>query len=242
MPAEESHLLLQAQNPPPATKEGFILTAKRAVIFANGTLDSSRPVRTLIEPDDILIAADGGAAHLQKLGLKPDIVIGDFDSISQSDLEAHRASGSDIYRHPANKDYTDLELAVSFAQSSGADEILILAALGARWDQTLANLLLPAASTFREINIRLVDGNQEVILIRPGDAFEIEGSPGDTVSLIPIGGDARGIVTTGLEYALNKETLYFGTTRGISNVLIDKTASVKFDEGLILCVKAHNFV
>ena len=72
--------------------------------------------------------------------------------------------------------------------------------LGARWDQTLANLLLPASEVFSGVHIRLLDGLQEVFLLRAGESAEVTGSPGDTVSLIPLGGDAQGVTTDGLEY------------------------------------------
>lgn len=217
-------------------KEGYILQNKRAVIFANGILDNPQAVHDLLEPGDLIIAADGGASHCQALGIRPDIVIGDFDSLEKSSLVTFTATGSTIVQHPAEKDFTDLELAVFHAQSMAIKEVVILAALGARWDQTLANLLLPAATHFQDMKIRLVDGQQQVKLIRPNETILIQGTPGDLVSLIPISGDANGVITSGLQYPLKLETLFFGATRGISNLLIGETASIRFDSGLILCL------
>jgi thiamine pyrophosphokinase len=212
---------------------------KRAVIFANGVINNLDDALSLLLPGDILIAADGGGRHCRQLGLRPDILIGDFDSLDQPELEAFQAAGAEIIRHPARKDYTDLELAIRHAQVIEVDEILVLGALGARWDQTMANLLLPAAADFAETPIRLMDGVQEVLLVRGGDELEIRGQPGNTVSLIPLGNDARGITTHGLEYPLNNETLYFGATRGISNALLGQSASVKVEAGLLMCVIIH---
>lgn len=212
---------------------------KRAVIFANGIISHIEETRSLLLPDDILIAADGGGRHCQQLGLKPDIIIGDFDSLDPAELDAFRAAGTKIIRHPARKDYTDLELAIRHAQAINIDEILVLGALGARWDQTLANLLLPATTDFAGLRIRLLDGRQEVLLARGGEKLEICGDPGDTVSLIPLGGDARGITTLGLEYPIHDETLTFGATRGVSNVLLGKTASIQLEVGLLMCVLLH---
>ncbi len=211
----------------------------RAVIFANGLLGSLNAARQSIRPDDILIAADGGARHCRRLGLTPHFIVGDFDSLEDAELQTFQDAGVVVIRHPARKDFTDLELALRHARSLGVAEILILGGLGARWDQTLANLLLPAAEAFAGAHIRLLDGAQEVFLLRAGETVAVRGSTGDTVSLIPLGGDARDVTTAGLEYPLNGETLVFGATRGVSNLLLGESASVSLAEGLLLCVVIH---
>jgi thiamine pyrophosphokinase len=212
---------------------------KRAVIFANGMLSRPEVARAALRPDDILIAADGGARLCHQLGLTPAILIGDFDSLDEQELAYFETRGSQIIRHPARKDYTDLELALRHALSLGVEDILIFAALGARWDHTLANLLLPAAPDLAHVRIRLADGPQEVMVLRGGSVLEISGQPGDTVSLIPLNGDALGITTRGLEYPLNNGSLHFGATRGISNVLLGQSATVSLRQGLLLCVIIH---
>jgi thiamine pyrophosphokinase len=212
----------------------------RAVIFANGVLNDPAAARAAIQNGDIIIAADGGGRLCRQLGITPHIIIGDFDSLALADLQYFKAAGSQILSFPERKDYTDLELALRHAQSLGCSQVVVLAALGARWDQTLANLLLPAASGLADVHIRLLDSAQEVMLVRNGRETHVAGNPGDTVSLIPLGGDALGVRTFGLEYPLHGETLYFGATRGISNVLLEETASVYLEEGILLCVVIHS--
>jgi thiamine pyrophosphokinase len=211
----------------------------RVIVFANGILANFQSAQAIIRPDDVLIAADGGARHCQRLGLIPQVVIGDFDSLTEDELSRLADSGVEIVRYPARKDFTDLELALQHAVALGAGEILILGALGARWDQTLANLLLPAAAAFRAIPVRLMDGAQEIALIRPGETLTLRGQPGDTVSLIPLGEAVCGVTTQGLEYPLVAEPLNFGSTRGISNVLQAQEATVSLETGLLLCVLIH---
>jgi thiamine pyrophosphokinase len=213
----------------------------RAVILANGELNNP-PV---LEPGDLLIAADGGARHCLRLGLTPDLVIGDFDSLDEAELAALALAGAEIVRHPVHKDATDLELALLAAQERGASQALVLAALGARWDQTIANLLLPLSAGLDSLPVRLLDGNQEIAFLRapskdksPAE-IEITGQAGDTVSLIPLSGDAAGITTHGLEYPLRGETLYFGSTRGVSNLLQSSTARVSLRGGILLVVLIH---
>jgi thiamine pyrophosphokinase len=207
----------------------------RAVVFANGGLPHPYPLL----PDDLIIAADGGARYCLELGLTPHMVVGDFDSLDPNSLESLTKAGVELVRYPERKDFTDLELAMQHARQRGADEILVLAALGGRWDQTLANLLLPASGSFDSTRVTLIDGAQEIHLLRTGDRLDLHGRPGDTVSLIPLQGDAVGVVSHGLEYALSEETLYFGSTRGISNVLADESAWVLLQLGLLMCIVIH---
>jgi len=217
----------------------------RVVIIANGILSDPDEVHKAIRPDDLLIAADGGGRHCRDLGLTPAVLIGDFDSLEDAELTFFENTGTEVIRHPARKDFTDLELAIRHAQGLGASEIIVLAALGSRWDQSLANLLLPATADFQGLRISLRDGPQEILLLRadmegPSPAqLEIRGQPGDTVSLIPVGGDARGITTRELEYPLANETLFFGTTRGISNVMLSNKASISLESGRLLCTIIH---
>jgi thiamine pyrophosphokinase len=206
----------------------------RAVVIANGQLNGAIE----FQPGDLIIAADGGARHCLDHGIRPAYVIGDLDSLEPAHLARLEALGAAIVQYPARKDYTDLELALRFAQQQGASEIVILAGLGARWDQTIANLLLPAILS--PLDVRLLDASQEICFLHAGKTIHIQGQAGDTVSLIPLAGPAQGITTQGLEYPLLDEGLDFGSTRGISNVLLEKQASVRLRNGLLLCIILHN--
>ena len=211
----------------------------RAIIIANGELRDAEEARSLVRTGDLVIAADGGGYHCRKLGITPDILIGDFDSIAPKELDAWAHQGVQIIRHPARKNYTDLELALRHACDQGADEILVLAALGLRWDHTLANLLLPVSSELQGCTITLLDGKQEIRLLKGGETLNVRGNPGDTLSLIPLNGDVQGVSTDKLEYPLKSETLHFGSTRGVSNVLIQNSATVKLEQGWLVCILIH---
>ncbi len=206
----------------------------RAVIFANGQVTDLAAARAALRPGDRLIAADGGLRFLRALGLTPDVVIGDLDSLGPGDEDYLSRSGVPVERFPTRKDETDLELAVRLALAGGAQDLLIFGALGGRWDQTLANLLLLAHNEFRRARIRLLDGTQQIYLIQ--GRTRIEGQPGDTVSLIPLYGDATGITTDGLDYPLRQGSLRFGSTLGISNVLVGPHATVEVADGRVACI------
>ena len=205
----------------------------------NGVANMDTPVSRFLHSGDLLIAADGGARHCQAFGVIPQVVIGDFDSLDRDSMTTLQDQGVKFVRYPVKKDYTDLELAIQYAVSQGASEIVVLGALGNRWDQTLANLLLPVLAEFTGVKITLIDGSQEIRLARSGQTLDLVGQPGDTVSLIPLGGDVNGITTRGLEYPLLGEALRFGSTRGISNVLLEAKATICVDEGVLLCVLIH---
>ena len=210
----------------------------RAVIFANGEFPDPQSARELLRSDDLVIAADGGARHALAAGETPNVIIGDLDSLSWEEQAQVEATGSQIIRFSPRKDETDLELALQYAVREGATEIIILAALGGRLDQTVANLLLLAMPELGGIAVRVVEGAQTAFLVR--DKALVEGQPGDTVSLIPLGGDAVGVTAQGLEWPLHEETLRFGPARGVSNVLTAGQARVRVRQGLLLCVVTRN--
>lgn len=210
----------------------------RAVIVANGLLPDPTAHSRLLRADDWIIAVDGGAAHAQAMGALPNEVIGDMDSLPDELRVALQAAGARFFPYPADKDETDLELALLRAVELGAAEVLILGALGGRLDQTLANLFLLVHPALAGMDVRLVEGAQTAFLVRR--QVLIHGCPGDTVSLIPLGGDARGVTAEGLRWPLHGETLRFGATRGISNVLLREQASVTVEEGVMLCVVASS--
>ncbi|MGD2159015.1 MAG: thiamine diphosphokinase, partial [Anaerolineales bacterium] len=150
------------------------------------------------------------------------------------------AQGADVFQHPTRKNETDLELAILYAVERDLDEIIIFGASGARWDMTLANVLLLAHPRASNLMIKISDGRQNIYIVRDGETLEIDGNPGDTVSLIPLKGKVEGVTTTNLEYSLENSTLNFASTRGISNVLLDSQASVHITKGMLLTIVNHN--
>lgn len=206
------------------------------VIVANGELADPKSAEAWLRKADRIIAADGGSQHCFQLGFTPDLLIGDLDSIGEREISAIEAAGGEIDRYPRRKDATDLELALDRAQKDGASDILVLAAIGGRWDQSLINLLLVAHPQFADMRIRLINGPQVAELIHPGRPHTVAGNPGDLVSLIPLAGDANGITTEGLEYPLRDERLRFSSSRGISNVIQRAPAKVWIKEGQLLAI------
>jgi len=210
-------------------------TYRRAVLFANG--EAGRLERLNLQTSDYLVAVDGGLRHLIALNLIPHLLIGDLDSVDEQLLPDLEAQGVQIMRFPPAKDQTDLELALYQVLAQGFRQILVVAALGGRLDQTLGNLSLLTSPDLEAIDVQLDDGSERIFIIRSHLDFACE--PVEIVSLVPWGSTVSGITTTGLQYPLEDETLYPHQTRGISNVSIGSQVSIQIETGLLICLHSR---
>jgi thiamine pyrophosphokinase len=187
-----------------------------------------------------VIAADSGAQWLEGCGVPPDLVIGDMDSIDPALLERLASQGVEVERHPAEKDASDVELALSRAVADGAHEVVILGGLGGeRLDHELANLLLLVDRRWDGIELRIVRGGTTVRALRGGNRRELDGLVGGLVTLLPFDGDATGVRTDGLRYPLVGETLQSGRSRGLSNEVERAPGSVSLEGGTLLIIETR---
>lgn len=207
---------------------------QRIIIFANGELPDLKKAHSLVRKDDYIICADGGTRHALALQIEPHLIIGDLDSTAKEALQKFKEEGVEIELYPRDKNETDLELAINRAIELTPQQIIIIAALGGRLDQTLANLALLTDPRLLTLDIRLDDGVEEIFLCR--NHVEVHGRSGDIISLIPWQGAVSEIQTRNLRWVLHKETLYPDKTRGISNEMVNDTASVSIASGLLLIV------
>lgn len=181
-------------------------------------------------PTDTVIAADSGLDLAHALGVEPQVVVGDLDSVSAEALTRHAGT---VERHPVDKDATDLELALVAAIARRPDRIVVLGGHGGRLDHLVANALVltavPAA-----IDVEWRAGAARVHVIRERGA--LSASPGSLVSLVAVGGDATGVTTSGLRWPLTDDTLRFGSTRGVSNEFTAEAAVVTVRTGVVLAI------
>jgi thiamine pyrophosphokinase len=209
----------------------------RAIIVANGSVEENETYAQAVQADDLIIAADGGALIAVRLGLQPHVVIGDMDSLPPEIRTELTERGCQFVSHSPRKDETDTELAIQYALRSGADEIVLLGAIGDRLDHTLANILLLAMPELERVRATIVTGDTQVWLLRGGYELEFGGTPGDIVTLLPLSQDAIGVSTVGLEWALHDDTLHLGPARGVSNVMTTTEARVRLREGCLLVLR-----
>jgi thiamine pyrophosphokinase len=204
------------------------------VVVAGG--DPPAPESALAVPLGArVIAADRGLDHALALGFDVEIAVGDFDSASRDVVARAEASGTRIERHPAEKDATDLELALDAALSLGSGRILVLAGDGGRLDHLLSTLLLLGSSRYEAVEIDAFVGPARAYVVRGERA--IEGAPGELVSLLALHGPAERVRTEGLAYPLAGETLEPGSSRGVSNVFASDVARITLERGVLLAIR-----
>jgi thiamine pyrophosphokinase len=208
----------------------------RVIIFANGNPPDRATAAPWLASAELIIAADGGSRHALAIDVIPDVVVGDLDSLDEVTRKRLKHAGTRFITYSTHKDYTDLELAIRHALDRGANAITIVGALGGRWDQSLANLMLLALPALERVPTQIVDRNLSISVVR--DRAEIAGRVGDTLSLIALNGDAQGVTIEGCEYPLTNAMLPFGASLGISNVLAQPVAKITVQHGLLLALHA----
>jgi thiamine pyrophosphokinase len=199
------------------------------VVVLSGGPD--RPAVDTLPPGATVIAADGGAELARCLGLEVDLVVGDLDSISAATL----AGIAQVERHAAEKDATDLELALKAALRLEPERILVLGSAGGRLDHLFGSLLLLAAEAYADVQVDAQFGSAAVHVVR-GERM-LQGDPGDLISLFAVHGPASGVVTHGLVYPLRSETLEPGSSRGVSNVFAAPEARIGLERGVVLAAR-----
>ncbi|MGM0882734.1 MAG: thiamine diphosphokinase [Bacillota bacterium] len=192
-----------------------------------------------IKAGDLLIGADSGARFLISQGLRPDIAIGDFDSVSVEELASIRSSsGQTIACDPIDKDYTDTEMAVRLSLDMHPSELVLLGALGTRFDHSLANVHLLALAAQQNVRATIIDEHNKITLATEQIIIKKQGYP--NVSLLPLTMQVKGITLTGFQYPLTDAALTIGQSLGISNVLTAPTGTIQLSEGLLLIIQSRD--
>lgn len=181
-----------------------------------------------------VVAADSGTDVALSAGIEVDLAVGDLDSVSPSG----RGRARQVSQHPADKDQTDLELALVIAASKSPERIVVIGGTGGRVDHFLVNAALIAAPYRwggQEVrSIAWITPEATIHIVR--ESIELSGRPGQIVSLIASGGPARGVTTVGLRWPLEGERIDPGSTRTVSNEMIGDTAAISVAAGVLMVV------
>ncbi len=196
----------------------------RAVIIAGG--DVGDYIKNYIKGDDFVICADSGLDRAEKFGIKPNIVLGDMDSVISKNI------GEDAVIYPCRKDFTDSEIAVDYAKEHGFSQFLMFGMIGSRMDHTIANITLLKNLE----NAVIINENNEIYLLR--DKIKIEAPIGTTISILPIFGDVSGVTTYGLDYPLTNGSITCGTSLGVSNVMTEAVCEITVEKGMALVIRS----
>lgn len=210
----------------------------RVCIILNGEIKNYDYIKNIINKNnyDYIVCADGGANHSYNMGIIPDYIIGDLDSIYSEIIEFYKLKDVKFEKFPSKKDETDTEICVYLASKLNAKEIDFIGALGGRLDHMIANINLLYYVRNKGIYTKIIS-EYEDIHIAINEEITINGNIGDTISVIPLNGDAKGVTLENLEYPLNNYDMKFYLPLGISNVMLDEKCSVKVEQGSLIIVK-----
>lgn len=209
----------------------------RYVIFTGGIIEKGKIISQTLQKADKIIAADSGAKTALEWNYIPEAVIGDFDSIDAETKVNLKEKNVKFITYPVDKNEADTELAIQYAIDNGATEIDIIGGIeGNRIDHILANISLLAGTN---IPVRYIHGAIVAWVEKGPKLVNINGEANDLLSLIPLSKEVSHITTANLKFSLENESLFFGKSRGISNIFTQKEVSVDIGEGHLLFVHIH---
>ena len=219
------------------------MPVRQCMIISNGQIKNYDLLKKIIKTVNYIICADGGAEHLFKINITPNIIIGDLDSISKKCITYYKNKKVKFITFPKNKDKSDTQLAAEYAVTLKPLQIIFTGVTGTRLDHTLSNIFLLKKILDLNIPAKIVDENNEVFLL--SKKMIIKGKTGDNLSIIPLSEVVQGITLKGLEYPLTNARIEMGSSHGISNkftknLILENTAEITIKSGLLLIIKSKD--
>jgi|BioPla2DNA2_1021312.scaffolds.fasta_scaffold01405_21 thiamine pyrophosphokinase len=209
-----------------------------AVVVSSGSIIDYSYYDKFFDKAGFIVCADGGAAHLKKMGFIPDVLVGDFDSIDTEHLQYYREKKVEIFKYPKEKNMTDTELAVDVAIDRGCRDIVIIGGTGTRLDHMLSNIFLLKKILDRGVIGRVVNEHNEIFLT--ADSVEVVAQEGYSLTLLPLTEKVEGITTKALYYPLRGETIEMGSSRGVSNKFVADKAQISITSGILAVIKSRD--
>ncbi len=214
------------------------------ILIAGGSVDDEFNrgfINNWNESSIFIIACDKGVESCERVGIKPNLVIGDFDSAEESTIDKIKAQGLEFVKLNPVKDDTDTEAAlkIAFSKTEPEDEILLLGCTGTRLDHVMGNIHLLGMGLKNNRRVKLVDSHNLVSMIGPGQLYTVDklNQFGKYISIFPFMGPAFGISMIGFKYGLQKETLEGFNTLTVSNELMDETGTISVESGYLLVME-----
>ncbi|MCC5948146.1 MAG: thiamine diphosphokinase [Nitriliruptoraceae bacterium] len=221
--------------PSPRAHDPADAEARPHVVVLVGGAPVRAPLPVAVDDADVVIAADGGAAHAEALGFDIDLLVGDLDSITPADHERLTAAGVRVERSPTDKDATDLELALEAAHRHAPARCTLIGGAGGRLDHLLGNVHVFADPRHAALRLVAVMPPAVVHVIHDHDRIVVH--PGETLSLLATHGDAHGVTLRGARWPLHGETLPAGSSRGISNLADGAALEISVERGTLVLVR-----
>ena len=212
---------------------------KEACIITGGALSEKILSDYLMQhPESLRIVVDGALEITHRLGLQPDFIVGDFDTVSRNLLSYY--DESIILRHPPEKDQTDTELAIETAVDQKCNALVFFGATGSRLDHSLANIFLLQGLLNAGIEAVILNENNKLYLKKQGFHIKRKDACGDYLSLLPLTETVEGVTLSGVKYPVENLTFYRERTLGISNEITEEEAKIEFKKGIFIVVESRD--
>lgn len=215
---------------------------RKFMIISGGTIEDGFAYEVIQkEQPEMIIAADAGMGFLYRKQIKPDVIVGDFDSVEPEVLAYFKAE-SDIEIQKLNpvKDDTDTEYAIRLAISRGAEQITILGGTGSRLDHVLGNIELLGIGMEAGVPLILLDAHNRIRMTKTGMTIRKEEQFGKYVSLLPYSEEVTHLYLKGFKYPLSDACLKGFSSLGISNEIEAEKGKIDFDEGILIVVESKD--
>lgn len=209
----------------------------KTIIICSGQIRDYAFFDAIIKDSDYIICADGGSRHAFQMKIKPDIIIGDLDSIAKEYIDYYNSIDVKIIKFPSDKDKTDTQLCIEYAMHF-SNEIILIGATGNRIDHMLANISLLKMGIDRGKSIRIIDENNEIYLI--DNKLTIKGAKDELISLLPISERVEGVTIVGSHYELKKAFMELGNPYGVSNYFLGNEINITIEKGYLLVIKSRD--
>lgn len=213
--------------------------SKCACIITGGVLDDVFLTKYMdSHPGELRIVVDGALEVTHRLGIKPDFIVGDFDTVNPDLLEHYEKDI--ILRHPPEKDQTDTELAIETALNAGYDKLVFFGATGSRLDHSLGNIFLLESLLKQGITAEILNENNRLYLKNQSFILQRHNTRGNYLSLLPLSETVEEVTLKGFKYPVEKLTFYRERTLGISNEITEEEARVEFSKGIFIVVESQD--
>lgn len=210
----------------------------KGLIISGGDIKDYDLLKEQVNESDYIVCADSGASQILKIGKYPDIVIGDLDSLQKEEMDILKNENVEIIKFPVMKDETDTELCIDYLFKNNIKNITLMGVMGTRFDHTLANVYL-----LRKINVlggtgKILDKFNTIYYV--DNTIELKKNTDYFISIIPISSEGVSISLSGFLYSINKGHLNFGSSKGISNKIIEKAGNIKIHKGEAFVIESKD--
>lgn len=188
-----------------------------------------------------IIAVDRGLEELYKLGIFPNHVVGDFDSVSTEVLQYYQNNPQVIFhQYNPEKDNTDTDIAIQLAIKLKSSHITIIGALGKRMDHAISNIHILKYALEAKIPCQIIDTHNRIYLVNDNITIHKNNIYGKYISLIPLTTEVQGLTLKGFKYPLENASLSIGISLGVSNEIVEEIATIELEKGILIIIESKD--